>query len=43
MDRCRPNEEPVFVTVNNDLPVCSDISEETEMTFKDFSDNPYSP
>lgn len=36
MDRCRPNEEPVFVTVNNDLPVCSDISEEDGNDFQGF-------
>lgn len=40
-DHCSPYEEPVFVTVTNDL--YSDISDENDNDFEEFFDNPYSP
>lgn len=40
-DHCRLYEDPVFVTVTNDI--YSDISDENENDFKKFLDNPFSP
>lgn len=36
-------KESVFITVPNDLPVYSDISDEDKIFFQKFYDNPYSP